>query len=49
VTRRREADLRHHRQAGSREHVEYWIVPVGDLTAFNSEVIAKIGVIAGFR
>jgi hypothetical protein len=35
-------------QAGSRQHLEYWI-PAADLPAFNAAIIGKIEVVAEFR
>jgi hypothetical protein len=36
------------RQAGGREHLEYWI-PAEDLQAFNAAIVGEIEVVAGFR
>jgi hypothetical protein len=36
------------RQAGGREHLEYWI-PAEDLDAFNAAIIGEIEVVADFR
>jgi hypothetical protein len=36
------------RQAGGREHLEYWI-PADDLDAFNAAIVGDIEVVAEFR
>jgi hypothetical protein len=36
------------RQAGGREHLEYWI-PAEDLDAFNAAIVGEIEVVADFR
>jgi hypothetical protein len=36
------------RQAGGREHLEYWI-PAEDLDAFNAAIVGEIEVVANFR
>jgi hypothetical protein len=36
------------RQAGAREHLEYWI-PAEDLDAFNAAIVGQIEVVAEFR
>lgn len=36
------------RQAGGREHLEYWI-PAEDLVAFNEAIVGEIVVVAEFR
>jgi hypothetical protein len=36
------------RQAGGRQHLEYWI-PAGDLPSFNAAIVREIEVVAEFR